>query len=182
MLGVVFSELMDMVEESFPPEVFDHLIEIAETRFDSAGDYTAVGNYSHEEMVELVKELAAKTDVPFTDLVEAYGRHLFGRFNDRYAAFFDGIDNSFAFLAGIENRIHAEVRKLYPQAELPHFDVQTNGPNELVLDYASQRPFALLAKGLIQGCIEHFKDNVTFEFEDTSGGNMTNARFVLRRE
>ena len=119
MLGVVFSEFMDMVEERFPPDVFDHLIDISETRFDSAGDYTAVGKYDHNEMVSLISELSEKTGVPLTTLIETYGRHLFGRFNDRYPAFFEDIKDSFDFLSGIEDRIHSEVRKLYPHAELP---------------------------------------------------------------
>jgi len=68
MLGLVFSEFMDMVEDEFPDHVFDTLLEIAEQQCESAGEYTAVGNYDHVEMLTLVKALSDITDVSAPDL------------------------------------------------------------------------------------------------------------------
>ena len=61
------------------------------------------------------------------------------------------------------------------------FDVETGDGSQLTLVYSSNRPFALLAKGLIQGCIDYFQDSISFTFEDQSGGAMTKAKFVLTR-
>jgi len=52
--------------------------------------------------------------------------------------------------------IHVEVRKLYPDAELPTFTCDTSTPGRLTMLYRSSRPFADLAEGLIAGCIAHF--------------------------
>ena len=179
MLGIVFSEFMDMVDDTFGPEVLDQLLDIAENQLDSNGDYTAVGNYDHGEMLVLVTELSKSSGISVADLVEAYGKHLFGRFHHRYPAFFEEINGTMDFLAGIENRIHKEVRKLYPNAELPTFEVSRAAEDTMTLVYSSERPFARLAKGLIDGCTEFFKDGVKVAYEDLSDGAMTKARFEL---
>ncbi len=76
MLGMVFTEFLDMVEDRFPPEVSDRLILLAEEQFVSRGIYTAIGNYDHAEMLLLVKQLSGEAGIPQSDLVEAYGEHL----------------------------------------------------------------------------------------------------------
>mgnify|MGYP001824077998 FL=1 len=149
MLGMVFTEFLDMVEDRFPPEVSDRLISLAEEQFKSGGIYTSVGNYDHTEMLLLVKQLSEATGIPAVDLVEVYGEHLFSRFLSRYPAFFEEIGNSFQFLEGIEAHIHKEVRMLYPEANLPTFDCFRDGEDVLIMEYASARPFAHLAHGLI---------------------------------
>jgi len=179
MLGLVFSEFMDMVEDEFPDHVFDTLLEIAEQQCESAGEYTAVGNYDHVEMLTLVKTLSDITDVSAPDLVQAYGRHLFGRFHAKYPEFFVGVTCAFDFLKGIEDRIHVEVRKLYPHAELPNFHYEEPSDVELILNYSSIRPFAKLALGLIQGCVKYYDENVLIDFQDLSDGTMTKAKFHL---
>jgi Haem-NO-binding len=51
--------------------------------------------------------------------LRSFGKHLFGRFVCNYPQFFGGINSALTFLANIEGYIHVEVRKLYPDAELP---------------------------------------------------------------
>ncbi len=181
MLGIVFSEFIEMVETEFSEDVADQMIEGVESDLESGGSYTAVGKYDHAEMLTLVTKLSQITEVPVPKLVEAYGKHLFGRFHARYPAFFEGIDNSFDFLEGIEDRIHTEVRKLYPESELPGFELPESEASEMIMDYSSSRPFAPLAYGLIQGCIEYFGEDVSVDWQDLSEGEGTKARFVLRK-
>ena len=71
------------------------------------------------------------------------------------------------------------MRKLYPEAELPSFACDTPAPGRLSLTYRSARPFAVLAEGLIRGCVDHFGEAVDIEVEDLSGGTGTAARFLL---
>lgn len=178
MKGMVFTEFLDMVEATWSLDMVDRIIEDA--RVPSGGAYTAVGTYPHEEMIALVTALAAATGRPPGELTRAFGRHLFGRFSQLYGRFFEGVGDSFQFLAGIEEIIHAEVRKLYPDAELPGFEVQT-GPRTLVLTYFSRHPFADLAHGLIEGCVAHFGDPVGITRE-TPEHPAAQACFVLRRQ
>ena len=156
MLGVVFSEFLEMVEERFSLDMVDEILE--SSGIASGGSYTAVGNYDHRELLKLVEALSEKTGIAVGDLVAAYGRHLFGHFVDRYPSFFAGVDSSIDFLETIENHIHVEVKKLYPEAELPTFEYRRLDDGSFVMVYRSRRPFADLAQGLIEGCIEYYND------------------------
>ena len=156
MLGVVFTEFTDMVEQAFGAETLDEMIGGVESRLESGGAYTTVGTYHHNEMVLLVSQLAKQTGRDIDELVELFGQHLFGRFVVRYPVFFEGIDHALDFLETVEGHIHFEVRKLYPAAELPTFVCDRKAPQLLVMEYHSTRPFATLCRGLIKGCAQHF--------------------------
>jgi Haem-NO-binding len=177
MKGIVFTEFLEMVEGKFSPELADRIIEQAELA--SGGVYTTVGTYDHVEMIRLVTCLSKETGVSTTDLMRFFGEYMFGRFFVLYPKYFEGIDSSFGFLAKIEDYIHVEVRKLYPEAELPTFGCDTSQLGSLRLTYRSTRPFAPLAEGLIRGCLAHFGEAADIEIEDLSAGAGTAARFVI---
>ncbi|MES9906160.1 MAG: heme NO-binding domain-containing protein [Sedimenticola sp.] len=164
MKGLVFTEYVEFVEDIFSADIVDEMIEMAE--LPSQGAYTAVGTYHHVEMLALVTALSQLTDTPVSHLVQTFGKHLFGRLSAGHPDFLKGIDNSFDFLQLVENHIHVEVRKLYPDAELPQFEDQRPDPDHLILTYSSKRPFGDLAMGLIEGCIDHFSEQVTITRRD----------------
>ncbi len=72
----------------------------------------------------MVVALSAHTGVPLPDLTRAFGRYLFGRFSTLYPAFFEGVGNAFDMLKRIDDHIHVEVRKLYPDPELPRMAME----------------------------------------------------------
>lgn len=180
MKGIVFSEFNEMVEEVFSPEIADRIIE--ESDLPSEGAYTSVGTYDHAELVSMVIKLSEITHTPVPQLVQAFGKHLIPRFFDLYPGFFDSVTNTFDFLSTIENHVHFEVLKLYPDAELPSFDVESQDDQKLVMTYSSGRPFADLAEGLILGSCDHFNENIKVEREDLDGEPGTHARFTLTRQ
>ncbi|MEZ0167629.1 heme NO-binding domain-containing protein [Microvirga sp. TS319] len=179
MKGIVFTEFLEMVERKFSPELADAIIEEAE--LPSGGAYTSVGTYDHREMVKLVSCLSNETGISTADLLRSFGIYMFERFYVLFPEYFDGIDTSFRFLEQIENYIHVEVRKLYPEAELPTFECDTSQPGSLRLTYRSTRPFASLAEGLICGCVAHFGEDADIEVEDLSNGAGTKACFLVSR-
>ncbi len=179
MKGLIFTEFLEMVETVWSLDMVDQII--ARSQVASGGVYTSVGSYPHQEMVALVVALSEDTQTPVEQLIRAFGKHLFGRFAALYPRFFDGISDSFQFLGGIEDIIHAEVRKLYPEADLPTFIVET-APGRLTLTYFSEHPFADLAHGLIEGCLAHFDDNADLQREPAPRVPGAQARFVLTRQ
>lgn len=181
MKGIVFTEFLEMVEASFGPNVADQMI--VDSAVPSGGVYTSVRTYDHKELVAMVVQLSALTKTPPPVLVSAFGRYLFGRFATLYTTFFTGVTSSFAFLHNIESYIHPEVRKLYPDAELPHFDVRDLEPGGLEMIYRSSRHFADLAEGLILGCVAHFKEAIALTREPVTCDDGSQAiRFVLRQQ
>lgn len=177
MKGIVFTEFLEMVESQFSPDVVDDMIESTELK--SGGAYSSVGTYDHQEIVALVRRLSELKKASVPDLLTAFGSHLFGRFVAGYPQFFEGKAGAFEFLEGVEDYIHVEVRKFYPDAELPTFDTSREG-DALIMVYRSPRRMADLALGLIVGCGEHFGEPLAVAREDVSGDGEV-VRFIIRR-
>lgn len=176
MKGVVFTEFVELVELAFSPEIADQIID--ECDLASGGAYTSLGTYNHEELLRMVAQLSRVTDRSVADLVRTFGRHLADRFHEHFPQFFDKPD-LFSFLESIEGFIHVEVRKLYPEAELPSFETYRPAENRLVMKYSSTRPFADLAHGLIDRSIELFDAPAKLIHQDISNGAGTRAEFTI---
>lgn len=179
MKGVVFTEFMEMVEARYSPALLEHLVDKA--ALPSKCAYTAVGTYPAGEMISLVSLLSTKTGAPVPALLKLYGEHLFGRFEVKYPRFFDQVSNAFDFLARVENHIHKEVIKLYPDAELPSFTIETHSPSYFCMVYSSSRPFGDLCEGLIVGCLKHFGETAEIIREDLQDAPLTRVRFNIRK-
>jgi hypothetical protein len=175
MKGVVFTEFLDMVEDTFSADVVDDIIEGA--ALPSGGVYTAVGTYPHAELGKLVIQLSQRTGAKVPELLRAYGRHLFGRFLAGYPIFFKDVRDSFGFLQTIEGLVHVEVRKLYPDAELPSFESTQVAPNRMEMIYRSPRCLGDFAQGLMEGCFAHFNQKVQITRIDEAQGRV--VRFDL---
>ena len=59
-------------------------------------------------------------------------------------------------LASVENHIHVEVLKIYPDAELPTFEVIEKTPDSLIMIYKSSRAMHYFALGLMNETFKHF--------------------------
>jgi hypothetical protein len=180
MKGIVFTEFLELVETAFSPEMVDRII--ADSLLPSGGAYTAIGTYDGAEMGRLVGALSNATATPSGELLEIFGRHLFGRFVALYPAFFAGCGSSFDFLPQVGNHIHFEVRKLYPDAELPAITATPIDADTMEVIYQSPRCMAKLARGLIDGCIAHFRETIAVSEADRSGGAGATVAFTLRRQ
>ena len=180
MRGIVFTEFLDLVEDKFSAEMVDTIIESSD--LPSNGTYTSLGTYDHEEMIQLVSNLSKETDIPIPALIHTFGEHLFTQFNTGFPVFFEGITHAFDFLKNLEDYIHVEVRKLYPDAELPRFEYQTPSDDQLVMIYTSSRPFGDLAEGLISGCIKHFGKPIDLKRENLEANGITKIRFTLTEQ
>jgi len=164
MKGIVFTEFFEMVEQEFGYSMVDDMIE--NTDLDSKGIYTSIGTYEHSEMVDLLGYLHKKSNIPIPDLLNAFGKYLFNTFIKNYPSFFSVVDNSFDFLESIEDHIHVEVRKLYPDAQLPSFETERIDENILKMKYISERSMSDFALGLMQKTIEHYGETIAIEREN----------------
>ena len=179
MLGVVFTEFLELVEEKFDLDTVDAILDDAGVENDGA--YTAVGSYDHQEIINLVVALSKRADVPVDTLVHLFGTHLATRFSSLYPQFFSGHSDAFSFLATVDEHIHREVQKLYPNAQLPSISTNQVDDNTLVLDYRSHRHFGTLARGLIEGALAYYECDATIEVSDNSTDDQAHVRFEIRK-
>lgn len=154
MKGIIFTEFLEMVEQEFGYEMVDKII--SENDLSSGGAYTNVGTYNHEEIVKLIISLSRHSRQEVSSLLKAFGIFLFDTLKNAYPHFLEAAQNAFDFLESIENYIHVEVRKLYPDAELPSFETRKLDSNTLELIYKSERKMADFAEGLLIRSLDHF--------------------------
>ncbi len=178
MKGVIFVELVNFIEDSFGMELADRVL--SNTTLASGGAYTSVGTYASSEAFAIVESVAAESNLPASDLLRTFGEHLFSRLVAGHPEFLVAVDGPITMLRQIEHHIHVEVRKLYPDAELPHFTYEPSGPDELVMVYRSSRGLADLCEGLIRGCYAYFGKPILLTRQPLPGRTGTAARFHVK--
>lgn len=177
MKGIIFREFIGMVESRFSLETADAIITASDLR--TSGAYTNVGTYPHEEMVQLVTHLSALTRIPVSDLLSAFGRHLFKRFAHIHPDYVTSQVNAFDLLRVLDGHIHVEVRKLYAEVELPSFEHIERSDGSMIFVYRSVRALADFAEGMLRGCIDHFKEPMQVDRYDLPGSNGTHTEFTI---
>jgi hypothetical protein len=162
-------------------------VEFAERELGGAADglrtdsYSPVMDYPDEELFALVARTSKAAGVAVPDVLRRFGTHLFRTFASLYPVFLDGVESALELLGGIETYVHGEVKKLYPDAEFPSFEVRAPAAGRLELLYRSRRPLADLAEGMIQGCVAHFGERITVRRQDLGDPPDGHAaRFTLR--
>lgn len=168
-----------MVEQEFGYATVDDLLENSD--LPSGGIYTAVGTYDHAELETLVQHLSKKSGIEVPDLHHKFGYYLFGTFQKNYSNFIEVAPSAFDFLESIERYIHVEVRKLYPDAELPTFTTSRPQEGQLEMIYESERRMGHFAHGLIQHSLEYFGLNAIIEMNKLEGSGRK-VQFLITKQ
>lgn len=178
MKGLVFTEFVEFVEKQHGLDTADRMFSGCD--LPSGGIYTAVGTYDHRELVSLLGNLVGLTGTPAPVLLKSFGAHLLTCFVAAYPEYFRQAATLFGFLQSVHGHIHVEVRKLYPDAELPSFAYEQPSPDVLHMTYTSTRGLADLAEGLIDAAIVHYAEPVDLTREDGRPEPQA-TRFTLTR-
>jgi hypothetical protein len=162
--GIIFNLLEAVVVQEYGEDAWDEVLDSAEVD----GAYTSVGSYPDDELMRLLQHMPAMVDRPRADGLRWFGSRAIPLLAGRYSAFFEGHDSTGDFLMTLNDIIHAEVRKLYPDADVPVFDFETptqnGGPERrLIIGYRSRRRLCALAEGFIDGAARHYGERVAIE-------------------
>jgi hypothetical protein len=179
MKGIVFTEFLDLVEDKFGLETVDEIIEKSDLK--SNGIYTSIGTYDFSEMLQLLQHLSAKTKITIDELLLVYGEHLFSVLRDSYPGLIEAYKDPIEMLSSIENHIHIEVKKIYPDAELPTFDVIEKTEDSLVLIYKSSRAMHHFGLGLMNKTFEHFNSEASIVLEKIKEDG-TEVKFIINKK
>lgn len=177
MKGLVFTTFYDHCEKRFGQDLLDDVI--ADSGVPRDGAYTSVGTYPFEEMVALITSLVKLSGVDLRTNLEEFGAHCFACWVGYIPSHFAKND-LFDVLSSIDSFHENEVRKLYPDAELPSFRVQSRTATQLVLCYYSCKPLADLAVGVIRGASKHLNDPVEISHRPVAGPD-AHVRFEINR-
>ena len=178
MKGIVFREFIDHVASQYGEDIVDEIIEAA--NIPSHGAYTSVGTYDYQELLKLVTELSNRQGIPIATLTQNFGRYLATDvFSTKFPDFFSEVSNTIELLKKVEEHIHVEVRKLYPDAELPKFTFVSQNGNQYEFAYQSSRELADLAHGLICGSSEIYNENIDIERQESTKEGIKTTIFIL---
>lgn len=179
MKGIVFREFLQMVENQYGYNLVDQLIQ--DSKIKSNGAYTSVGTYSHKELFQLVAQLSKHSNISVEKLMTDYGEYAFYRFVKAYPKLTDSYSNAFDLLSHVEDIIHVEVAKLYPNAELPSLKIIELTKKEMKLLYSSQRRMSHFAEGMILSCFKYYNEKVVIE-KKIMDENGAEVLFSIKKE
>lgn len=178
MKGIVFTTFNDMVEQEIGIEVWEKILDTVKP--ESAGIYTSVEDFPDEELIRMVSELSMITDTPVVELIKAFGQYLFHTLALKHPVFIEDEPDFIEFLKSIEDVIHKEVKKLYPNPNLPTLKWEQPDPASLIMFYTSPRKLCHLADGLIRGAAEKYKVDYTFSHDVCMHDGHENCEFKIR--
>lgn len=161
MKGLVFTTFYDFCERRFGADFLDDVIDDA--NLPHVGAYTSVGTYPFDEMVALITAAVKRSQSTMPVILEQFGDHCFNAWVSKFPSLFANRD-LFDVLADIDEFHESEVRKLYPDAELPSFSVVGRTADCVFLDYRSCKPLADLAVGVIRGAGKHLGQPVDVSY------------------
>ena len=146
MKGVLFNVVEDVVTEAFSADVWDDVVD----RSGVSGAYTSLGTYPDSELQSVVEATASAAGQTVPDTLRLAGHLGFAHLVRRAPDLLDGLDGWRAVLTSLDDIIHPEVRKIYPDSDVPGFAVEPDG-SDLVVTYTSRRALCALAEGLMTG-------------------------------
>lgn len=158
MKGIVFNLLEDVVSRHHGAALWEDLIDAAGVD----GAYTSLGSYPDSDLEALVAAAAAALGTDRAGALRWFGVHAMPVLAERYPGFFAPHATARPFVLGVNDLIHAEVRKLYPGAACPHFRLADADDGDLMMDYRSERRMCALAQGFVEGAAAHYGEAVDF--------------------
>lgn len=174
MKGIIFNLLEELVRRERGDDTWEALLDV--TGLD--GVFTSLGNYPDGRLFQLVGAASSALGQPPEAVLRWFGRSAIPLLAERYPHFFEDHRSTRDFLLTLNHIIHAEVRKLYPGADVPTFGFDTSSPDVLLIDYRSKRKLCSLAEGFVEGAADHYREQVTMD--QSRCMNRGDDRCVLR--
>lgn len=176
MKGILLSAFVDFLEERYDVDTTQDIIDKCDLA--SEGSYTTVGQYDYQELLSLLSQASATAGDPANEILDQFCDFLFVIFRKHYGTFFEGADTAISMLLKLDDHIHVEVKKLYPDASLPKFSHEQK--DGLVhLHYTSPRPLAAIADALLRACIRCFDTGETLLRKEIADDEQS-ATFVIQ--
>lgn len=178
MKGVIFNSLADALIGIGGEELWDDVLERAKLD----GAYTTLGSYDDAEFLALVSTAAELLNRTTDEMVADVGELLAPQLAGRHPELVGEHDGTASLLCTLNDVIHPEVLKLYPDASVPDFTTLRREGNKLDLLYRSKRNLPTLAAGLIRGAARLYDEAVSMDLEMTDDGVVFRLEFHAASE
>ena len=182
MRGLMFNYFLKYIESYYNYTLVDTILEAS--AIESKSGFADGGMYKDEDFINLIETASTTLQVPLSQLLESCGKEIFSPLYQKYLTIYnkktDKFSSAFDFITLLEEIHYKEVVKLYPESIFPHFEVISRNGSMIEIAYHSERNLPFFAKGLLQGCIEHFNEALTIEIQYNS--QQTSTHFIIQKE
>lgn len=153
MKGVIFNVVEEVVLELFDADTWDDLLDEA----DLDGAYTALGDYADGELLAIVAATCKATGMSADEVLRTVGHHALPKLASRVPDSLTDAPDALTFIRKVNDIIHPEVLKIYPDSIPPAFEFEDHDEG-LIVQYRSARNLPALAHGLLTGLSLLFED------------------------
>ncbi|MDH3392697.1 MAG: heme NO-binding domain-containing protein [Desulfobulbaceae bacterium] len=157
MKGIIFNLFENFITKKFGDSTYEEIINSCDTGSFNPLDIVGPGSYPDELFTAILNKSSEITKKSTADILREMGRHSLPILADRYPHFFDDYKHPRDFLKTASMIHQVEVRKLYQDAEVPKFFIDTHEDGETILTYKSRRLLCHFAEGLIYGLGDHYR-------------------------
>jgi len=174
MKGIIFNCVAQVVRDLGGEDLWDDLLHSAGLE----GSYTSLGSYSDQELLALLGAASELLDKSIYETTEYLGELVFPYLSGNHKNLIAEHRCTVSLLCALNDVIHPEVLKLYPDASVPQFRTLLSDGNHLRLLYHSGRDLPALASGLIRGAANLYNEDVSIDIETTADGFIFDLVFV----
>ena len=160
MKGIIFLKFNDFIDEFFGEQFWDELLTAA--ALPSEGAFTSTVIYDDQEFFTLCRVITDKKNISAKELQMAFGKFFFKAIYPHVPprANAHAFKDVFEFLHIVQNMIHAEVKKIDPNALLPEFIFINESPTILTFQYKSPRQLCYFCEGVVHGLAQNLGQKV----------------------
>lgn len=157
MHGIIFSEMRKYVDTKLGSGAWNTVLSKAGL---GAKIYLPIQDYPDSDVVALVGAASEVTGLSAAAILEDFGQFLAPALLGLYRTLVPADWKTLDLLENTEQTIHSVVRARNPGAKPAELQVVRQSPETAELVYSSQRRLCMVAKGIIRGIADHYKEEV----------------------
>jgi hypothetical protein len=157
MHGIILTELQKFVVQRHGEEGWSETLNQAGLRNTI---YLTSTTYPDSDVVAIVTSASKLTGIPSAELLESFGEALVPGLVQVYGRLIMPGWKTLDLIENTEKSMHTVVRRQNPGAQPPRLRCTRLRPDEVVIKYSSERKLCAVAKGIVKGIADHFKEQI----------------------
>lgn len=159
MKGIVFLLCRQVIRDERGEDAVEDLL--AEAGLPSS--FAEGEDYPDAQLEALIEAAGPYVPTGEDEAARWIGRNAIEKLAVEYPSFFQPYASIVGLVADLDEEIHPEVQKIFPDATFPRFEIGDGSDADLVVAYRSERDLCLFAEGLIDGAAGRYGETVRLE-------------------
>lgn len=158
MKGMIFNIFEDFICENWSVELYEEIFSRCPLK--TKEPFVGPKTYPDVDFIAILKKTCEILEVDVEEGLRAFGKFAFIKLQQKYPYLINDEAGARNFLLTLDSVIHAEIKKIYPEAELPGFSYQDLSESQLIMIYKSKKQLCSLVEGLLEGVADYFDTEI----------------------